>query len=438
MKKATARKRSTKERIEPGVSDLQTKLAPFLKANPEAKISSARVRNEKDKVVFDWHVIEKAWNDESVGLVVAPSLAPALIDALNAVVLPQRLSAIWHKDTKDLEVIWTAFRLSDPAREIASRKFDFSIGPKTYRCEFGESSERLVAIAHAFVQLRGSETSYRNLASFEAYATNKEGPIKQRLDKPRSFWVRNLEFDEDAIVDLAYHLNFYMSYFDDKTAKIIVHPTPEVSTVKPQERYISGRFPSQIKGRVIDPNVLHFWQAAHGADDQSKSFLYYYRLVEYASTTYIDKAARATVRRLLSQPDVLDDLHNLTEQLVLAAQTSKQEDEQRIRYLLDDTVDKEQVWREIEKNKDVFSKETRFEGGFKLESLISGQQKPDQFDIGKFAKHIKDIRNALSHGRDIRTQMVIIPTQRNFDLLQPWVTLMCVIAGQVVLFKGLS
>ena len=116
----------------------------------------------------------------------------------------------------------------------------------------------------------------------------------------------------------------------------------------------------------------------------------------------INKEARATIRRLLVQPNVLDDVPTLTEQLVLAAQSTKQEDEQRIRLLFDDTVDRNQLWREIEKNLTLFNKETKFEGGFTLEPLINGGQKAENFDLGKFAKHIKDIRNALSHGRDIR------------------------------------
>jgi len=421
-KKAAVTKKSVRA---PEVKDPNKLFAPFLADHPVAKIAEVDLGDRKR------HVIEKPWGDDSLVLLIAPANAKDLANALNQVILPQRFSAIWHKDTKDLEVIWTAFKLSGQGKEIANRKFDFSLGTKTYHCEFGKSSDRLISIGMAFVQIKGTETNYRNLISFEAFATRREGAIKQRIDTPRSFWIRNVDWNEDSILDLAYHINFYMSYFDDKTAKIIIHPRPEVSTVKPQERYIAGKFPSQIKGKVIDPNVLHFWEAAHGADDQSKSFLYYYRLIEYASTTYIDREARVVVRRLLGQPNVLDDVHTLTEQLVLAAQSTKQEDEQRIRHLLDDTVDKVQLWVEIEKNRSLFAKETKFEGGFKLEALIGdGAQKADNLDLGKFAKHIKDIRNALSHGRDIRTQMVIIPTRRNFDLLQPWVTLMCIVAGQ--------
>jgi hypothetical protein len=413
----------------PAEPDIEKLFAPFLKAHDYSRIS---------KLTFgehERHIIYQPWNDDSIALLVGPDNPKPLADALNALILPQRFSAIWHKDTKDFEVVWTAFKLSGPAIEIADRKFDFRFGNKVYKCEFGDSSPRLMEIAHASIQIKGTETGYRNLISLEMYSMNSG---QDRLDKPRSFWIRNVEWDEDFVVDFAYHLNFYMSYFDDRTTKIIIHPRTEVSTVKPQERFIAGKFPSNIQAKVIDPNILHFWQAAHGADDQSKSFLYYYRLVEYASTTHIDREARSTVRRLLARPNALDDVTAITEQLMLAAQSTKKDDEQKIGRLLEDTVDRKQLTQEIEKNVSLFIKEAKFEGGFTLEPLIGSGHKAESFDLSKFAKHIKDIRNALSHGRDIRTQMVIIPTQKNFDLLQPWVTLMCVVAGQVVLFKGVT
>lgn len=421
--------KSAKKGLAPATPTTKELFAPFLDAHPFSKIVEMRFNDEQR------HAIERPWDDNSLIVAVTPSNVEKLAAALNSTILPQRFSAIWHADTKDFEVIWTAFRLSNGAKEVASRKFDFSFNGKTYRCEFGESSERLLEIAKAALPIRGTETNYRNIQSLTMFAKKVDA---SRLDKAMSFWVRDVEWNEDIVVDLAYHLNFYMSYFDDRTPKIIIHPRPEVSTVKPQERYIAGKFPSSIRATIIDPNILHFWQAAHGAEDQSKSFLYYYRLVEYASTTYIDKEAKATVRRLFAQPNALDDVAEITERLVLATQSTKQDDDQRIRRLLEDTVDRIQLAREIDKNIALFSKQTLFEGGFTLDPLISTSQKADSFDLLRFAKHIKDIRNALSHGRDIRTQMVIIPTQKNFDLLQPWVTLMCVVAGQVILFKGIS
>ncbi|MGJ5008132.1 hypothetical protein ACQR05_10190 [Bradyrhizobium oligotrophicum] len=422
-------KKTKKREILPPIPNPEELFGPFLAANPHSRIKAVELDDRTR------HVLEKPWDDDSLALVLVPQNAERLSAALNAVLLPQRFSAIWHSDTKDLEVVWTAFELSEAAQEVAARQFDFSFSGKSYRCEFGESSSRLLEIAKAAMPIRGTATNYRNLQSFTMYA-NKVAESK--LGKPMSFWIRSIDWNEDAVIDLAYHLNFYMSYFDDRTPKIIIHARPEVSNVQPQERYIVGKFPASISGAVIDLNLLHFWQAAHGAEDQSKSFLYYYRLIEYASTTYIDREARAAVRRLLAQPNALDDIPNITERLVLATQSTKQDDDQRIRRLLEDTVDRSQVAKEIDKNLGLFNRQTIFEGGFNLDALVGNGQKGEQFDLLRFVKQIKDIRNALSHGRDIRTQMVIIPTQKNFDLLQPWVTLMCVVAGQVILFRGIS
>lgn len=50
-------------------------------------------------------------------------------------------------------------------------------------------------------------------------------------------------------------------------------------------------------------------------------------------------------------------------------------------------------------------------------------------------RSLRDIRNALSHGRDQRTSSVIVPSSRNLHYLQPWVNLIAVVAGEVVLYK---
>jgi len=404
-------------------------LAPFLAANPYSKIEETTFKQQTRLV------IQKPWGDASLAIGLQGD-TKTLAAALNQLVLPPRFSALWHGDTKDFEVIFTAWKLAGSYADMIGRKFVFNFGKRDYTCEFSDSSARLLTIARDTIHISGSDTGHRNLLSFEMFA-NSDPDIRQMVEKPFSFWIRNVgDWDEDRVVDLAYHVNFYMSYFDDATSKMIIHPTTAVTTVKPQTRYIDGKFPQRIRAKTIDPNILHFWGAAHGADDQAKSFLYYYRLIEYASTSFMEEATRATVRRLLAQPNVMDDISALTEQLVLAAQSSKKDDEQRIVHLLEETIDKKVLWREIENNIDLFNKNTDFEGGFTLEPLIPARAKIEQLEIGKFCKHTKDIRNALSHGRDIRTQQVIIPTKRNFDLLQPWVTLMCIAAGQVVLFKS--
>jgi hypothetical protein len=87
---------------------------------------------------------------------------------------------------------------------------------------------------------------------------------------------------------------------------------------------------------------------------------------------------------------------------------------------------------------DFFTSPTTFDGGFVLDPLLPKNPTEDHFchsGIPQFSRFIRDIRNALSHGRDIRTVSVIAPTHRNFSLLEPWVILMNVAAGEVILYE---
>jgi hypothetical protein len=89
----------------------------------------------------------------------------------------------------------------------------------------------------------------------------------------------------------------------------------------------------------------------------------------------------------------------------------------------------------------VFTAETTFDGGAKIGALITQKSDPegnfkDKWP-GNFSKAIKDIRNALSHGREKRTQFPITPTVANFGRLSPWAALMHVAASQVVVYQGI-
>ena len=58
--------------------------------------------------------------------------------------------------------------------------------------------------------------------------------------------------------------------------------------------------------------------------------------------------------------------------------------------------------------------------------------------IATFSTAVRNIRNALSHGRDQRTTAVIAPTTHNFERLQPWTALMSVAAGEVMVYKDVQ
>ena len=230
---------------------LSTIFADFLAGNPLSKIKRQAFEKDGPKQA----IIEKPWGDSSLAIII-PDDPTSLASTLNNLRLPSRFSAIWHQDTKDLEIIWTANPLIPDAQEVSRRTFNFKYRTKEYACEFGPSSAGLKTLAMSLRQIGQSETGFRNTPSFRL-----EGA------QGHSFWIRNIEFDEDQLLEFAPILNFYMTYYDSKTPHIFIHSPPKGSTnFKPQSRYVKGKFPKNIVAKEIDSNITHFWEASRYGD----------------------------------------------------------------------------------------------------------------------------------------------------------------------------
>ena len=114
------------------------------------------------------------------------------------------------------------------------------------------------------------------------------------------------------------------------------------------------------------------------------------------------------------------------------------DDVPRINAFLKETVDVSLIWREISQNLDAFTSETVFDGGVKIGALISPKCDAESFAVNwraNFTKPVREIRNALSHGRDQKTTCPITPTTANFNRLAPWVALTHIAASQVVVYE---
>ena len=206
---------------------------------------------------------------------------------------------------------------------------------------------------------------------------------------------------------------------------------------QPQTRYSAGRFPAQITSREIDDSLLNFWSASR-TGDPARRFLYSYRIIEYASFSYLELNCRISVRKLLAARNALDDLVTLAERVMNAVQETKLSDVQKLEALLKETVDPALLWREVARNLAAFTTEVRFDGGFTLSGIARVGWKEEDFavnGISSFAGAIRNIRNALSHGRDLRTSAVITPTAHNFERLQPWTSLIAVAAAEVMVYR---
>ena len=114
------------------------------------------------------------------------------------------------------------------------------------------------------------------------------------------------------------------------------------------------------------------------------------------------------------------------------------DDYARIEAMIRETVEVDLLWGAIHRNLDSFCKEATFDGGFVLPAMVSSNFKLEQFRPGgitMFCGKIRDIRNALSHGKDQKTAGVIALTKHNFTLLEPWTYLISIATGELILYS---
>ena len=156
---------------------------------------------------------------------------------------------------------------------------------------------------------------------------------------------------------------------------------------------------------------------------------------------YLDKNAKSEIRKLLIKPDSLDNVDGTIGEVVGILTGTKQiHDSQKIETFVRETLDYKIIWNEVEKNIDIFSQQTVFEGGYKADSLISRRCTEESFQsngITTLMGRLRDIRNALSHGKDQRSGCVISPTFHNQKLIKPWAYLTFIISQEIMIYKGL-
>ena len=103
--KHTVRQGSRMDQLyEAEVNYVRAKLQPFLSRNPEADVRAG----EREPSVSG------LWGEEAIEIPLR-SDDDKLLEALNAVRLPPRFTAIWHEDKKEFEVIFTVVEKGEPA-----------------------------------------------------------------------------------------------------------------------------------------------------------------------------------------------------------------------------------------------------------------------------------------------------------------------------------
>jgi hypothetical protein len=410
---------------EPRLQELRTLLAQFLHANPAATVAIGSVGPQ----------ILTPWNDRSVSIAIDTDDS-ALLQALNSLILPAAFSAVRHADTHDMEFIWGPVTLSSP---YALRHFDFLYKGATYVCEFAPASERLRLLANATIPVSSPTlTQYRNLQSMGRFLTTENSLPGMRKDLVlTSFWIHNITLDELELVKLARSLNFCMSYFDERSPRVLIHEANAELNRAPSQSTVREEFPSHLVAGELDEFLMTLWESATDSADVFRRFINYYQILEYSAFYFLDKSLQVGVRKVLRQPDALGEIDRTVHALLDVLAENKRQDETRIVELVSTVVDPGQLWACLAPHEKYFSEALVFDGGFELPPLIKPGWTVEEWCCSwspAYPNALRKIRNALVHGREQRSALVIAPTNVNLNRLRHWLPGLRSAAGQVILY----
>lgn len=411
--------------------DLSLKLKEFLAANPEADIE---VEGREPSIV-------RPWGEEAIEIPLS-SEDEELFEALNAVRLPPRFTAIWHQDTREFEVIFTVLNWDS---NLLDRKFEFRYRGQSYHCAFAECSQRLRAIARwARPTGRVARSAFRNLQSFYRF----EHMLDERPEadyvingRPTSFWIRGIDrYEDDGVGDLVRTLNFHMAYFDRTTPLILVHEEPAATNrIHDPHRLQVTSFPETLTGSEIDQHLLILWESAREGDPVLR-FIHYYQILEYAGFYHVKDKVRRDIERAIIAPDAVSRPDRVAQQILDAIAADRRQDEAKINEMIEDCVDLHEMWDILNGSLADFSQEVVLDGGFILPALVNATADYEEFAQSwnrHFLPNLHKVRNALVHARESRQSTTIAPTTANHSRLYPWLLPLSQTAARVMLYSRL-
>lgn len=203
------------------------------------------------------------------------------------------------------------------------------------------------------------------------------------------------------------------------------------------ERFPLGEFPKTILGKVLDDFLLSLWDTAINAPDPIRRFLYSYQIFEYCAFYFLKEELELSVQKLLLDPNIQAKIPLVAHQLLDLIAEDRTTDDSKMNSLIEKVITPCHLWKEIQKNIDIFSNQTEFEGGVTLSPIINKNATEEAFEKEwhpKIIDQLRKLRNALVHAREKRSSKCIIPTAKNLQLLRPWSTLAISISSELMIY----
>ena len=384
--------------------------------------------------------IKNLWNDDSFLLRFDKETN---LDFLNELYFPEELMASYSLEDGYIEVYAYPF---DPEEDLVKRKFTFNYLGKPYECTWDKPTDNFEKISSAFREEKEeSRTSYRNLRQFrDFYRLNDLPDFMTKYfegKKPFNFFIKgDLKAIEGRILEFCKHLNFYMSYFDRETPSIqIFHKSYKKEDFSLPCYSLFDTFPDSINGTEIDSILLEIISVANNSSDNRLKFIFYYQILEYASYYYLKSDIKQKLTSLLRRPDISHKSAEYSKTIIEEFKNhfKNNDDKAKLDMLLTENIKLKDLKIELENNVEYFSKKIDFEGGFSLEPImkneLTGVEQLTDATLKSIKENIVDIRNSLVHLRESRENKVILPTNKNDDLLTPYLYVLRRIAEKIII-----
>ncbi|PKA22041.1 hypothetical protein [Leptospira levettii] len=415
---------------------LEVILGNFMLNNPHCEVSF-----EKNEIM-----IEKPWGGSDARLQFQSDNTD-IIQTLNSTILDPRFDAIIHEDGKVFEFIFSfVLTSSEISKDFLNRSFTIMIEGENYECEFKEPTKSLFNIASVFNRVTSDITKitvpqmrmFTDFQRIDKLTDKNKTFFKDRI--PTSFYVKSKEsiLNKDPI-QIFKNINFIMSYYDRRTVTIIIRELEEEykDQSKKFPRYLKESFPKEISIKKQDEVILKLLEVASETNPRH-AFLYYYQVFEYVSYYYLELKIKTGIERTLKDPTISKIADEKINEMITIISESMHNDEVKIRKMIEELVDPEDLWKDIESNKEFFANNVCFDGGLELSPLISidttkqtwmKMWMPNLFD--KLTK----IRNCLVHAREKRENKIILPTLKNSSLLSNYLPIISRCASQVSIYS---
>lgn len=379
-------------------------------------------------------IVNNCWNDSSFRFEFSNT---DILDYLEAKILPQELFAIYHKDMNMYEFIFL------PLQEKYEREFEYIYCGNKYRLYYGKPTQVFENLTKHFVINEAADEINDRAYGFIRYY---QYYISQDTENPESLIPTNF-FIEGDFANLSYekhieffrHVNFMLSYYDRKSPSILIYNdgNDSISDIHLPCKSHTESFPKTINSNMYDTTLLELMEAAKNSGSYRLKYIFYFQVLEYCSYYYIENNLRRKITNIIKSPDILNSEKYSRKIIEIYSDYFKSnKDDKRMERLLLDLCSYEDIKDELKTNSKYFIEDLCFDGGFYVKGLFKDDNEidcPPQTIIQTIRKNIDLIRNVLVHARESRENSEIKPTQKNIQLLIPYLFLLRRIAETVII-----